>query len=121
MRCPSEQSWVGAGDVYSLGKARLGTDRPASGQIKYRGTSLIRKRTPLGPYRRPMPRVLGGSWGGGRFLMGEVPLYSVEAKCGAQTEFTHSLSFVFFFFFTLVTGPSRSLSLKLSDTRVYEP
>ena len=30
--------------------------------------------TPLGPYRRPMPRVLGGSQGGGRFLMGEVPL-----------------------------------------------
>ena len=28
---------------------------------------------------------------------------------------------VFFFFFTLVTGPTRSLSLKLSDTRVYEP
>jgi len=25
-----------------------------------------------------------------------------------------------FFFFTLVTGPRRSLSLKLSDTRVYE-
>ena len=27
----------------------------------YRGTSLTGKRTPLGPYRRPMPRVLGGS------------------------------------------------------------
>jgi len=27
----------------------------------YRGTSLTRKRTPLGPYRRPMPRILGGS------------------------------------------------------------
>jgi len=27
----------------------------------YRGISLIRKRTPLGPYRGPMPRVLGGS------------------------------------------------------------
>jgi len=27
----------------------------------------------------------------------------------------------FFFFFTLVTGPRRSLSLRLSDTRVYEP
>ena len=27
----------------------------------------------------------------------------------------------FFFFVTLVTGPRRSLSLKLSDTRVYEP
>ena len=26
-----------------------------------------------------------------------------------------------FFFFTLVTGPRRSLSLDLSDTRVYEP
>ena len=28
---------------------------------------------------------------------------------------------LFFFFFTLVTGPGRSLSLKMSDTRVYEP
>jgi len=27
----------------------------------YRGTSLTRRRTPLAPYRRPMPRVLGGS------------------------------------------------------------
>jgi len=27
----------------------------------------------------------------------------------------------FYFFFTLVTGPRRFLSLKLSDTRVYEP
>ena len=26
-----------------------------------------------------------------------------------------------FFFFTLVTGPRRSLSLKLSDTKVYKP
>jgi len=28
---------------------------------------------------------------------------------------------LFFFFFTLVTGPRSSLSLKLSDTRVYGP
>ena len=41
----------------------------------YGGTSLKRRRTPLGPYRRPMTRVLGGSSGGGRFLMGEVPLF----------------------------------------------
>ena len=27
----------------------------------YRGTSLIRNRCPLGPYRRPILRVLGGS------------------------------------------------------------
>ena len=39
----------------------------------YRGTSLIRKRTSLGPYRRPMSRVLGGSQGGGHFLMCGVP------------------------------------------------
>ena len=35
------------------------------------GTSRIRKRTPLGPYRRPRPRVLGGrvfSYGRGTFV-----------------------------------------------------
>ena len=32
-----------------------------------------------------------------------------------------SVSFFFFFFFTLVEGPRRSLNLKLSDKRVYEP
>jgi len=31
------------------------------------------------------------------------------------------LCFSFLFFFTLVTGPRRSLSLKPSDTGVYEP
>ena len=29
--------------------------------VQYRGTSLTRKHRPLGPYRRPVPRVLGGS------------------------------------------------------------
>ena len=33
----------------------------------------------------------------------------------------HSSLAATFFFFTLVTGPRRSLGLKLSDTRVYEP
>ena len=41
----------------------------------YRGTSLRRKRLPLGPHSTPMPRVLVRSQGGERFLMGEVPLY----------------------------------------------
>ena len=41
----------------------------------YRGTSLIRKRDPLGLYRRPLPRDLGGSCGGVRFLMSDVPLH----------------------------------------------
>ena len=35
--------------------------------LQYRVTSLVRKFTPLGPYLRPMPRVLAGSKGGGRF------------------------------------------------------
>ena len=38
---------------------------------------LTKKRKPLGPYRMPMPRVLGGSQGGRRFLIGEVPLQGV--------------------------------------------
>jgi len=41
----------------------------------YRGTFLIRKRHPIGPYSRPVPRALWWSWGGGPFLMSEVPLY----------------------------------------------
>ena len=40
----------------------------------YRGTSLTRKRTPLGPHRRPMPKVPGESQRSGPFFMGEVPL-----------------------------------------------
>jgi len=35
--------------------------RTHSGERPYRGTSPIRKRTPLGPYGRTMPRVLRGS------------------------------------------------------------
>ena len=43
---------------------------------------------------------------------------------GARAQGRHQsydLWVFFFFFFTLVTGPRRSLRLKLSDTRVYEP
>ena len=42
--------------------------------VPYRGTSLIRKRPPLGSYSEPMPRSLRWSLGSGRFLMSEVPL-----------------------------------------------
>jgi hypothetical protein len=45
-------------------------------------TPYIRKRTPLGPYSRPMPRVLGGSQGGGRLLMSEVTQRSLSAALG---------------------------------------
>ena len=40
----------------------------------YMGTSLNRKRPPLGPYSRIMPWGLRGSLGAWRFLMSEVPL-----------------------------------------------
>jgi len=38
---------------------------------------------------------------------------------GLRTGWASTLNF--FFFFTLVAGPKRSLRLKLSDTKVYEP
>ena len=41
---------------------------------RYRGTSLTKKRTALGPYREPKPKVLGGSQGAWRFRMSEVPM-----------------------------------------------
>ena len=37
------------------------TPKSLTGAVEYRGTSPIRKRTPLRPYRRLLPRVLGGS------------------------------------------------------------
>ena len=46
----------------------------------YRGTSLTRNRTTLGPYSRPMPRALWWSYGGWRCLMREVPLYKWESS-----------------------------------------
>ena len=39
----------------------------------YRGTSLIRNSTPLGPYSRTMPGALWWSLEGGLFLVSEVP------------------------------------------------
>ena len=39
-----------------------------SGVQGYKGTSLIRKDLPLGPYCRPMPRILPWSYGVGVFL-----------------------------------------------------
>ena len=68
---------------------RWARSHPLSGQeraqLAYRGTSLTRKRSPLGPYRRPMPRVLGGSKWGGRFIVGEVPVCRT-GRAPTQTE-----------------------------------
>ena len=103
------------------------------------GTSLIRNSAPLGPYSKTMPRALWCSQGGGRFLMSEVPLYRAGGRQGGARRVLSRLvpwragstlhhtprpvqtQCFFFFFFTLVTGPRRSLSLTLSETRVYEP
>jgi hypothetical protein len=45
-----------------------------NGVSDYRGTSLVRNSSPLGPYTRPMPRALWWSQGGGHVFMSEVPL-----------------------------------------------
>ena len=55
--------------------ARAGISLRARHLFPYRGTSLIRKRTPLAPYRRPMSRVIGGVIRRWASLMGEVPLF----------------------------------------------
>ena len=38
---------------------------------------LAHKKLLLGPYSRTLPRALWRPWGGGQFLMGEVPLYNL--------------------------------------------
>ena len=63
--------------------------------------------------------------------IGHGALQSAESRCaggtwlglcfGWQKVMGGTSGVFFFFFFTLVTGPRRSLSLKLSDTRDYEP
>jgi len=55
----------------------------------------------------------------GRSNVGKSSLINALTTAAAQKE--GALVSKVFFFFTLVTGPSRSLSLKLSDTRVYGP
>ena len=42
-------------------------------RVSLQGYLTYKKRKTLGPYRRPMFKVLGGSQGGRRFLLGEVP------------------------------------------------
>ena len=56
---------------------------------QHRGTSLIRNRHPAGPYRRPMPRALGVSWGDGRFLTSELPLYGSVSQSGPDGPGAH--------------------------------
>jgi len=43
------------------GARAMGNDHPEVYLTPYRGISFARRRTPLGPYPRVMPRVLGGS------------------------------------------------------------
>ena len=45
----------------------------------------------------------------------------VSELLGSRDSEAGRLRLILFFFFTLVAGPRRSLSLKLSDTKVYEP
>ena len=53
----------------------------------YRGTSLMRNTPLLGPYSKTTPGVLWWPYGGGLFLMSEVPLQGrqeVEASRGVE-------------------------------------
>ena len=70
----------GAGVTFDSLRSRL-----QGAACRMRGTSLTRKRSPLGPYRRPMSRVPGCSRGVGIFLLARHPcrVYrSLFADCG---------------------------------------
>ena len=63
--------------------------------------------------------VLGALWQLGR---GEVhPLLREEKRLATSLREAILAQVLLLFFLALVTGPRRSLSLKLSETRVYEP
>ena len=51
---------------------------------EYRGTSSIRNRLPVGPYRRAMPRALWWSQGVERSLMSEVPMWALAKNTPRQ-------------------------------------
>ena len=58
-------------------------------------------------FRVPMPKVRGGSWGVGRFRMGEVPLYSkFSSPGGGRFYLTQSVLKVFFAKANSYTYPS---------------
>ena len=44
--------------------------RSAAQRLKYMGSSVTTERNCLGPYRRPMPRLVGGVLGGWVFSSG---------------------------------------------------
>ena len=87
--------------------------------------------------RRPRADARGGGEGGGRGPEGDTadrlqkeeegvagasrPLTAEGGEVDELEEEEDDDDEVSFFFLTLVTGPRRSLSLKLSDTRVYAP
>ena len=72
--------------IYAISKHGIITQPPDAFTITslpapdhYRGISLKRNKPSLGSYSRTMTRALWKSWGAGRFLMSEVPLYA--RKC----------------------------------------
>jgi hypothetical protein len=76
------------------GSSRCATRRPRLPRARRRRlvrhrervTSLIRKRAPLGPYRRPMPRAGGGSQGGWAFSHGRgTPVASPASRASSPS------------------------------------
>jgi hypothetical protein len=57
-----------------------------SGFRDYKGTSLIRKRLPVGPYSSPLPRALWWSYGGGAFSFQRGTPVEVEVQDAGSRE-----------------------------------
>ena len=63
------------------------TCKGLKGKVDVHRYTLIRNHLPLGPYSRPLPRVLWRSLrGGGQFLMSEVPLQEIKFSHGLLAE-----------------------------------
>jgi hypothetical protein len=72
----------------------------------------LRNRLLLGPYSRAMPRALCWSYGGGWFLMSEVPLYPCTCIFSPGGHNGHALSLSLSL--SLRQAPSLSLALALA-------
>ena len=114
--------------VADVGMARLGNHATtillllscvsASGGAAAKGSLSSAAKGPSGK----QPLCSGSEEGSHAVLIPALKLRGgMPKREGLERQVTKLMSSSFVFFVTLVTGPRRSLSLKLSDTRVYEP
>ena len=79
---------IGRNTGSELNRAGFPSGKHEDRQTPYRGTSRTGKCTPLGPYRRPILRVLGGGLGRWAFSYGRGIPIPRRGKMGMSFHFT---------------------------------